>query len=275
MLVGLSGATCGVAPAGCSSIPSPNAASIPARATFIHPLTLSLRTDLFPPADLSTGVMSTLVEGADFYASPRLSPDGRQLAWVSWDHPNMPWDDTTLWVGQLDEGGAVVDRRKVSRSKAGVCGLRMAKVGQAGRGGLINSQTSFWVHGHSPGRNSGAAGTKGRSMVALQYYLSLPFQASPACARAVRHHIQANMHPRRHLHAAGSHAPSCVGQAVCARGQASLSPCRSPGARMRQSCSPSGAMMAASTSSAMLPPAGGISLGRAPMARWGGNRGKM
>ncbi len=45
--------------------------------------------------------MVTLVSGADFYGSPCLSPDGSQLAWVSWDHPNMPWDDTQLWRADL------------------------------------------------------------------------------------------------------------------------------------------------------------------------------
>jgi len=43
-----------------------------------------------------------LASGADFYASPALSPDGR-LAWVEWQLPSMPWDSTRLMVATLDE----------------------------------------------------------------------------------------------------------------------------------------------------------------------------
>lgn len=45
----------------------------------------------------------SLVEGGDFVSAPRLSPDGRLLAWLTWDHPAMPWDEAELWVAQLDE----------------------------------------------------------------------------------------------------------------------------------------------------------------------------
>ncbi|HHP7229557.1 MAG TPA: S9 family peptidase [Xenococcaceae cyanobacterium] len=53
---------------------------------------------------LTTGEVTTLVAGNDFYTSPRLSPDGQQLAFISWDHPNMPWDSSYLWVMQLESG---------------------------------------------------------------------------------------------------------------------------------------------------------------------------
>ena len=50
---------------------------------------------------------AVLVEGNDFYSSPRISPDGGRLAWLTWRHPNMPWDGTELWVGELKADGTV------------------------------------------------------------------------------------------------------------------------------------------------------------------------
>jgi len=46
-----------------------------------------------------------LVMGNDFYSSPRLSPDGGRLAWLSWDHPRMPWQGTELWVAEVAADG--------------------------------------------------------------------------------------------------------------------------------------------------------------------------
>ncbi len=44
---------------------------------------------------------AVLASGRDFYSFPRFSPDGIRLAWTCWDHPNMPWDGTELWVAPL------------------------------------------------------------------------------------------------------------------------------------------------------------------------------
>jgi dipeptidyl aminopeptidase/acylaminoacyl peptidase len=45
---------------------------------------------------------TVVASGHDFYAAPRVSPDGRRLAWIAWDHPRMPWDGTELWTSALD-----------------------------------------------------------------------------------------------------------------------------------------------------------------------------
>ena len=49
-----------------------------------------------------------LVSGNDFYAAPRLSPDGTRLAWMTWNHPNMPWDGVELWIGEIGADGSLV-----------------------------------------------------------------------------------------------------------------------------------------------------------------------
>jgi len=59
-----------------------------------------------------------LVAGNDFYATPRISPDGSQLAWLTWNHPNMPWDGCELWVGEFAEDGTLSSSRWVAGGAA-------------------------------------------------------------------------------------------------------------------------------------------------------------
>jgi dipeptidyl aminopeptidase/acylaminoacyl peptidase len=55
-----------------------------------------------------------LISGSDFYSSPGLSPDERFLAWLSWDHPNMPWDGTELWVAELADDGSIARKERIA-----------------------------------------------------------------------------------------------------------------------------------------------------------------
>ena len=64
--------------------------------------------------DLERGGSRVLVSGASFYSSPRISPDGSTLAWLSWNHPNMPWDGCELWVADLLDDGSLGERRLVA-----------------------------------------------------------------------------------------------------------------------------------------------------------------
>ena len=54
-----------------------------------------------------------LASGNDFYSNPRISQDGARLAWITWNHPNMPWDDTELWVADVSADGSLSGQKKV------------------------------------------------------------------------------------------------------------------------------------------------------------------
>jgi dipeptidyl aminopeptidase/acylaminoacyl peptidase len=56
----------------------------------------------------------TLVGGHDFFAAPRLSPDGHRLLWLAWDHPNMPWNGTVLYLAELDAAGRVAEPQAIA-----------------------------------------------------------------------------------------------------------------------------------------------------------------
>lgn len=61
------------------------------------------------------GWPSKLVSGADFFMQPAWHPDGKQIAWIEWDHPQMPWDGTRLMRARLDDG-QLADVRQIMGS---------------------------------------------------------------------------------------------------------------------------------------------------------------
>lgn len=63
---------------------------------------------------LDGGDVQTLAAGMDFYASPALSPDGQRLAWISWNHPNMPWDGSELWVAEVSPDGTLAKAARIA-----------------------------------------------------------------------------------------------------------------------------------------------------------------
>jgi dipeptidyl aminopeptidase/acylaminoacyl peptidase len=85
---------------------------------------------------------STLVEGADFYASARVSPEGRRLAWLSWNHPRMPWEGTELWLAAVADDGTLTHARCVAGGPAeSLCQPVWAP---DGRLYVVSDRSGFW-----------------------------------------------------------------------------------------------------------------------------------
>jgi dipeptidyl aminopeptidase/acylaminoacyl peptidase len=72
------------------------------------PSAADVRNEVVRLAADSLSAPEVLVTGPDFVAAPRLSPDGTTLAWLQWNHPSMPWDDTQLIVRDLESGEETV-----------------------------------------------------------------------------------------------------------------------------------------------------------------------
>jgi dipeptidyl aminopeptidase/acylaminoacyl peptidase len=91
------------------------------------------------------GEPTVLVTGPDFVAAPCVSPDGRTLAWLQWNHPDMPWDGTELWIADLatDADGCIASRSRL------VTGSRTESITQPewhGDGSLwfVSDRSDWW-----------------------------------------------------------------------------------------------------------------------------------
>jgi dipeptidyl aminopeptidase/acylaminoacyl peptidase len=56
----------------------------------------------------------TLSKGCDFYSTPRISPDGRMLTWLTWDLPYMPWESAALNIAEISQDGSLINERKIA-----------------------------------------------------------------------------------------------------------------------------------------------------------------
>jgi dipeptidyl aminopeptidase/acylaminoacyl peptidase len=87
-----------------------------------------------------------LAEGHDFYMKPQWSPDGRQLAFVAWDHPNMPWDETRLYVADVIVAEGDLPCLGQPRVVAGGPGVAVFQPEFGGGGELfyVSDETGWW-----------------------------------------------------------------------------------------------------------------------------------
>ncbi|MEX1237950.1 MAG: hypothetical protein WD994_06750, partial [Pseudomonadales bacterium] len=70
--------------------------------------------NLIGAVSIETGSVTFLAQGQDFYSSPTLSPDGRHLAWITWNHPDMPWDGTELMLASVTGDGSLGDPERIA-----------------------------------------------------------------------------------------------------------------------------------------------------------------
>jgi dipeptidyl aminopeptidase/acylaminoacyl peptidase len=94
------------------------------------------------PTD-GAGEPVVIAGGRDFYAAPRISPSGTQLAWISWDLPWMPWDGCELWVAGLAPDGTLGQGRKVAGAD-GIESIWQPAWGPLGELHFVSDRTGWW-----------------------------------------------------------------------------------------------------------------------------------
>ncbi len=91
--------------------------------------------------DGESGVQ-VLATGNDFYSTPRLSPDGSRLAYLTWHHPNMPWDGCELWIAELDADGSIHDSQRIAGGPAEA--IFQPEWSPTGELYFVSDRTNWW-----------------------------------------------------------------------------------------------------------------------------------
>ncbi|HVC15051.1 MAG TPA: prolyl oligopeptidase family serine peptidase [Acidimicrobiales bacterium] len=144
----------------------------------------TVENDVVSIATDGSGDVQLLLSGHDFYSHVARSPDGRRLCWVSWDHPNMPWDGTELWEADLVAGGARVDHpRLVAGGNAE--SVTQPKYAPDGTLHYVSDRSGWWnLYAADPDRTDAG---HGRAVAPMDAEIGLPDfvfgQSSYACRR--------------------------------------------------------------------------------------------
>jgi hypothetical protein len=105
-------------------------------------LSIPVVTNTIVAIHTATGDVSTVVQGADFYQHPQFSPDGTQVCWIQWDHPDMPWTGSVLHVATWEAGKLVSDT--VISGQAGVESICQPRWGPDGTLFFVSDKTGYW-----------------------------------------------------------------------------------------------------------------------------------
>lgn len=88
--------------------------------------------------------VQTIAEGADFYAHPQFSPDGHQVCWTQWNHPDMPWTGTVLYTANWHGHDAPLEGLTAIAGKAGVESISQPRWGLDGSLYFASDRTGYW-----------------------------------------------------------------------------------------------------------------------------------
>jgi dipeptidyl aminopeptidase/acylaminoacyl peptidase len=88
-----------------------------------------------------TKVVTTFAEGADFYSAPRFSPNGSTLAWLQWNHPDMPWEGAQLHIAPV----TVAESKLGSDADSGDVDIKLGTITRvAGEPGQVAANYPLW-----------------------------------------------------------------------------------------------------------------------------------
>jgi dipeptidyl aminopeptidase/acylaminoacyl peptidase len=93
--------------------------------------------------DLETGEIVTLQAGNDFYSGLTLSPQQDRLAWVTWNHPSLPWTDTQIYCAELTDEG-LSNTRAIPREQADSESMVMPSFSADGQLCFVSDHSGYW-----------------------------------------------------------------------------------------------------------------------------------
>ncbi len=102
--------------------------------------------------DIDSGEVTRLASGHDFFSSPAPNPEGNQLAWITWNHPHMPWDATSLWLADITEDGDLIRVRQVAGGQD--ISIQQPRFAPDGALWFISDEGGWWnLYRHADGNS--------------------------------------------------------------------------------------------------------------------------